>query len=106
MVVIPTARAISSGDREFQSNSLASAGKRDRQSVEGNKTSPPTHQMGIYPRSVGNIPKRLSGAFQNEEARFSSAGGDIDDWRIGQTNHRAINRASKDERVGIDEHLL
>jgi len=41
-----------------------------------------------------------------EESRFASTRGDVDDWRAGETNHRATNDATKQKRVRINKHRL
>src|SRR5881396_327065 len=41
-----------------------------------------------------------------KEPCFPSAGGNIDDWRRGETNHRAADFAAKQKWVRIHEHWL
>ena len=45
-------------------------------------------------------------SLQNKEACLAAAGSDVDDWRRGETNHRAADFPSKKKWVRINEHWL
>ena len=53
--------------------------------------------------------KRASGRalfLQNKKSCLAAAGSDVNDWRGGETNHRAADFPAKKKWVRINEHRL
>src|SRR5689334_11402340 len=48
----------------------------------------------------------LTSSFYYEEACLAAAGGDVDDGRVREPNHRALDAAAEEERVRVNVHRL
>ena len=56
--------------------------------------------------AILNTTRETACLLQNEKTGLAAARSDVNDWRRGETNHRAADFAAKQKWVCIDEHRL